>query len=125
MAEKVVFMLLNSNPDAPATLAAPFFQATVAAALDLEVEMYFASRAAALLRRGVAEQMFPSGKRERSIYAFMQDAHQAGVKFYICGAAMADNGIDEASAIPEMDGVRGGAAFISTAVEEGVVVLTY
>ena len=34
MAEKIVIMLLNSNPDIPATLGAPFFQATVAAAME-------------------------------------------------------------------------------------------
>lgn len=125
MATKIVIMMLNANPDIPATLGAPFFQATVAAAMELDVEMYFASRTASLLRRGVAEKLFPGRKREKSIYAFMQDAHEAGVKFYICGAAMAENGVDDTTAIPELDGVRGGAAFISAAIEDGAVTLTY
>lgn len=125
MARKVVIMLLNASPDVPATLGAPFFQATVAAAMDLEVEIYFASRTASLLRKGVAETLFPGKDRKKSIYSFMQDAHHAGAKFFLCGGAMKENGISEETAIPELDGVRGGAAFIGEAIEDGVVTLTY
>ncbi len=125
MAHKVVIMLLNASPEVPATLGAPFFQATVAAAMDLEVEIYFASRTAALLRKGVAENLFPGRDRSKSLYAFMQDAHQAGARFYLCGGAMEENGITADTAIPELDGVRGGAAFIGAAIEDGVLTLTY
>jgi len=125
MAKKIVIMLLNADPGIPATLGSPFFQATVAAAMEIEVEMYFASRAASLLRQGVAAKLYPSPRHDKSIYDFMQDAHTAGVRFYACGASLAENGLDEASAIPELDGVRGGAAFISAAVEEDTVTLTY
>ncbi len=118
-------MLLNASPDVPATLGAPFFQASVAAAMDFDVEIYFASRTASLLRKGVAKSLFPGKDRKKSIYAFMQDAHEAGAKFYLCGGAMKENGITEASAIPELDGVRGGAAFIGEAIESGVLTLTY
>lgn len=125
MAHKVVIMLLNANPDIPATLGAPFFQATVAACMDLEVEVYFASRTASLLRLGVAEELYPGRERQKSIYSFMQDAHEAGAKFYLCGGAMSENGITEDNAIPELDGVLGGAAFIGEATEDGVITLTY
>lgn len=125
MAKKVIIMLLNANPEIPATLGSPFFQATAAASMDLEVEIYFASRAAALLRKGVAAQLFPGEKREKSIYDFMRDAHEAGARFYACGAALAENGVDEDSAIPELDDIRGGAAFIGEAIRDDVVTLTY
>jgi predicted peroxiredoxin len=125
MAKKIVFMLLNADPAIPASLGSPFFQATVAAAMEIEVEMYFASRAASLLRQGVAAKLYPSARHDKSIYDFMQDAHMAGVRFYACGASLAENDLDEANAIPELDGVRGGAAFISAAVEEDTVTLTY
>lgn len=125
MANKVVIMLLNANPEVPATLGAPFFQATVAACMDLEVEMYFASRTASLLRKGVADTLFPGEAKEKSVYSFMQDAHEAGVKFYLCGGAKDENGLTRENTIPELDGVVGGAAFIGEAVEEDVVTLTY
>jgi predicted peroxiredoxin len=125
MAEKIVIMLLNANPDTPATLGSPFFQAAVAAAMDLEVEVYFAGQAASLLRKGVAEQLYPGGEHQKSIYEFMRDAHAAGARFYACGGALEENGINDDTAIPELDDVRGGGAFISSAVEDGVVTLTY
>lgn len=125
MAHKIVIMLLNVSPDSPISLGVPFFQASAAAAMDLEVEIYFAARSAALLRRGFAEDLFPSDKREKSVYSFMQDAHQAGAKFYACQSALRSFGIDQRSAIPELDGIYGGAAFISSIAEDGVVTLTY
>lgn len=125
MAHKVVIMLLNASPDHPATLGAPFFQATVAAAMDLDVEINYAARAASLLRKGVAEKLFPGYEQSKSIYEFMCDAHRAGARFYLCGGAMKEHGITEETAIPELDGVRGGAAFIGEAVEDGVLTLTY
>jgi len=125
MAKKIVFMLLNIDPAIPATLGSPFFQATVAAAMELEVEMYFSSRATSLLRQGVAAKLYPSERHDKSIYDFMRDAHSAGARFYACGASLLENDLDENNAIPEMDGVRGGAAFISAAIEDDVVTLTY
>lgn len=125
MAHKIVIMLLNVSPDSPISLGVPFFQASAAAAMDLEVEIYFTARSAALLRRGFAEDLFPSDKREKSVYSFMQDAHQAGAKFYACQSALRSFGIDQSSAIPELDGIYGGAAFISSIAEDGVVTLTY
>lgn len=125
MADKIVIMLVNTDPDIPATLGTPFFQATAAAAMDLDVEVYFAARAVRLLRQGVAENLYPGEGEEKSVYAFMQDAHEAGVKFYACGGAMAENGLDDHNAIPELDGVRGGGAFIGEVTEDGTVTLTY
>jgi uncharacterized protein len=125
MADKVIIMLLNLNPDVPGTLGAPFFQAAVAAAMDMEVEIYFAARTTRLLLRGYAEDIYPGEAREKSLYSFMQDAHEAGVKFYVCAGAAAEHQLNGDNAIPELDGVRGGAAFIGAAAEEGVITLTY
>jgi hypothetical protein len=125
MAEKIVIMLLNLDLDQPGTLGAPFFQATVAAAMDLEVEIYFAARTTRLLRQGVAREIYPGEAREKSVYSFMQDAHEAGCAFYACAGAMDENGLTLDNAIPELDGMRGGGAFIGEVAEEGVATLTY
>ncbi|SIT66640.1 hypothetical protein SAMN05216526_0655 [Ectothiorhodosinus mongolicus] len=125
MAEKVVFMLVNTQLDPPTSLGTPFFQATVAAAMDLEVEMYFAAETVKLLKKGVAEKLYPGAAQEKSIYAFMQDAHELGVKFYACFGATDEHNVTPETAIPELDGMRGGGAFIGDIVEEGVIALTY
>jgi uncharacterized protein len=36
-----------------------------------------------------------------------------------------ENGLTPQNAIPEMDGIRGGAAFIAEIIEANVVTLTY
>ncbi|WP_017941371.1 MULTISPECIES: DsrE family protein [unclassified Thioalkalivibrio] len=125
MAEKIVIMLLNLDLDRPGTLGAPFFQATVAAAMDLEVEIYFAAGTTRLLRQGVADKIYPGEAREKSVYSFMQDAHEAGCHFYACAGAMDENGLTLDNAVPELDGMRGGAAFIGEVVEDDVATLTY
>ncbi len=125
MADKVVIMLLNIDPRRAGTLGAPFFQATVAAAMDMEVEIYFAGPAARFLVQGVAESIHPGTAKEKSLYSFMQDAHEAGAKFFVCAGAMGEHELNETNAIPELDGSRGGAAFIGEASEENVVTLTY
>lgn len=125
MADKLIIMLLNVNPERPGTLGAPFFQATVAAAMDMEVEIYFAGPCAKFLVKGYADTLYPGAAGEKSLYAFMQDAHEAGAKFYVCAGAMEENELNEDNAIPELDGPRGGAAFISEAAEDGVLTLTY
>ncbi|MCG5511569.1 DsrE family protein [Ectothiorhodospira shaposhnikovii] len=125
MADKVIIMLLNTSLKAPGTLGAPFFQAAVAAAMDLEVEVYFAAETTQLLKQGVAENLYTGKQRTKSVYDFMRDAHEAGVKFYACAGAMEEHELNDDNAIPELDGRRGGGAFIGEAVEDGVVVLTY
>lgn len=125
MADKVVIMLLNVDLQRLGSLGAPFFQATIAAVMDLEVDMYFAGPSTRLLIRGFADVIHPGSAREKSVYSFMQDAHEAGVKFYACAGAMEENGLTLANAIPELDGVRGGAAFIGEVIEDNVVTLTY
>ncbi|MBD3670771.1 MAG: DsrE family protein [Gammaproteobacteria bacterium] len=125
MEKKIVMMLMNTGPDRPASLGSPFFQATAAAAMDLEVEIYFAAENIALLRPGVADELFPGKHKTKSVYAFMQDAHSAGVKFYACGGGMEEQELAIQETIPEFDGARGAAAFIDAAIQDNVVVITY
>jgi predicted peroxiredoxin len=125
MANKLVVMLLNIDPERPGTLGAPFFQAAVAAAMDMEVEIYFAGPSARLLVQGVADKLYPGRAEEKSLYSFIQDAHEAGAKLYVCAGAMDENDLTMENAIPELDSPRGGAAFIMEAGEDGVLTLTY
>lgn len=125
MEKKIVIMLLNLNLQHPGTLGSPFFQASVAAAMDLEVEVYFAGPTIRLLMKGFAELLYPGSSQEKSLYAFMRDAHDAGARFYACAGGMTEHGLSIEGAIPELDGIRGGGAFIDTITEDHVVTLTY
>lgn len=125
MDKKIVIILLNTDPAQPASLGTPFFQASAAAALDLEVEIYFTAQNIQLLHQGVADKLYPGKQKQKSIYSFMQDAHMAGVKFYACSGGMDDHELDASNAIPEMDGARGATALMAQLVENDTVTLSY
>jgi len=117
MADKLVMMLLGIDPDQPHLCGTPFFQAAAAAAMDVEVEIYFASRATRLLAKGVAEKIYPSDNRAKSVYGFMQDASALGVKFYACGGAMEAYAITQDRLIPECSGVAGATTFMTRVLD--------
>lgn len=118
MADKLVMMLLTISPDTPHLCGTPFFQAASAAAMDVEVEVYFASSAVKLLKKGVAESIFPSENKIKSVYEFMKDAVELGVRFYACGGALEANGVSESQMIAECCGVAGGASYISRVMDD-------
>jgi predicted peroxiredoxin len=125
MANKLVFMLLTIEPESPHLCGTPFFQATAAAAMGFEVEMYFASRAMRLLVKGVAEHIYPSDNRAKSVYGFMQDAAEQGVKFYACKGAMDAFAVTPEQLIPEVCGLGGATAFIGRVMDDEWRALTY
>ena len=55
MAEKLVIIMVNTDPKNGEELGAPFFQATVAAAMDYEVEVICTATAGRLMKKGVAQ----------------------------------------------------------------------
>ena len=118
MAEKLVMMLLTINPDQPHLCGTPFFQAAAAAAMDIEVEIFFASAATRLLAKGAADNIYPSDNKQKSVYGFMKDAADLGVKFFACGGALDAYAIKLDQLIPECTGIAGGAAYISRVIDD-------
>ena len=84
MAKKLVIVMANTDPRNGEELGAPFFQATVAAAMDYEVEVICTATAGALMKKGVAEKLTVKPGSPKSVYDFIKDAHEAGVKFLCC-----------------------------------------
>ncbi len=118
MAEKLVIMMVNSDPANGEEMGAPIFQATVAAAMEYEVEVICTATAGKLMKKGVAESLFVKEGSDKSVYDFIQDAHDAGVKFYCCSPNLDlfDMTVDDL--IPECEGVVGGAYVIERVMEE-------
>lgn len=125
MANKLAIMLLTIEPDFPHLCGTPFFQAATAAAMDFEVEVYFASRAVRLLAPGVADGIYPSDNRAKTVYGFMQDAAQLGVKFYACGGAMEANALTTSNMIPEVTGVANATTFIVRVMDDAWRTVSY
>ena len=84
MADKLLMILVNTDPRNGEELGAPFFQATVAAAMEYEVEVVCTATAGQLMKKGVAEKLFVKDGSDKSVYDFIKDAHEAGVKFFCC-----------------------------------------
>lgn len=125
MADKLAIMLLSIDPDAPHLCGTPFFQAATAAAMDFEVEVFFASRAVRLLAKGVADRIYPSDNRSKSVYGFMQEAAQLGVKFYACGGAMEAYALNADTMIPELAGIANATTFIGRVMDDEWRTISY
>lgn len=122
MADKLMIVMVNTDPRDPAELGAPFFQATVAAAMEYEVEVVLTGRAGELAVKGVAEKLHVKEGSPKSVYDFMKDAHEAGVKFKVCTPTLELWGED---LIPEIEETVGGAYVIAQAMDDDVVTFTY
>ena len=102
-----VLIIMTSGPDTPRRCATPFFFATLAAAMDYEVAMFFTIDGTLLLKKGLAEAVYPKAGG-KPVSDFIEDAMDAGVEFLACTASMELHDL-----VPEdlIDGVRmvGGA----------------
>lgn len=122
MADKLMIVMVNTDPGNAAELGAPFFQAAVAAAMDYDVEVILTGRAGELAKKGVAEKLYVKQGLDKSVYDFIKDAHEAGVHFKVCTPTLELWGND---LIPEIEETIGGAYVIQQAMDDRVVTFTY
>ncbi|MBI2314058.1 MAG: DsrE/DsrF/DrsH-like family protein [Betaproteobacteria bacterium] len=122
MPSKLMIVMVNTDPRDGPELGAPFFQATVAAAMEYEVEVILTGRAGELAKKGVAEKLHVKEGSPKSVYDFIKDAHDAGVHFKVCTPTLELWGDD---LIPEIEETVGGAYVIEQAMDDDVVTFTY
>jgi predicted peroxiredoxin len=97
-------------------------QASVAAAMEYQVEILLTGRAGELASVGVAERLHFSVDSKKTVYDLMRDAVDAGAKLKICTSNLdlwGDN------LIPEIDETVGAAYIISEAMDDDTVTFTY
>ena len=126
MADKLLIIMVNTDPRNGEELGAPFFQATVAAAMDYEVEVVCTATSGKLMKKGVAEKLVVKEGSPKTVYDFIKDAHGAGVKLYCCSPNLDLFDMTEEDLIPECEGIVGGAHVIEQVMEDdNCRVLTY
>lgn len=126
LAKKLIIIMVNTDPRNGEELGAPFFQATVAAAMDYEVDVICTATAGQLMKKGVAEKLVVKPGSPKSVYDFIKDAHEAGAKFYCCSPNLDLFEMTEDDLIPECEGIVGGAKVIGDVMEDDDArVLTY
>lgn len=123
--KKLIIVMANSDPRNGEEIGAPIFQATVAAAMDFEVEVICTATAGRLMKKGVAERLWVKEGSPKSVYDFIKDAHEAGVKFFCCSPNLDLFDMTKEDLIPECDGIIGGAYLIERVMEDDSRVLTY
>lgn len=114
--------ILTTGPEVAYRAASPFFLATTAALMDHEVAMVFTIRATALLKKGVAESLtVKEGGDGARLQFFVDQAREAGVKFFVCAPSLDLNDctLDDLIAT---EGVVGGTAVNEMALDSDVVI---
>lgn len=125
MAKKLMIVMANTDPRNGEELGAPLFQASVAAAMEYEVEVICTATAGRLMRKGVADKLFVKPGSPKSVYDFIKDAHEAGAKFFCCSPNLDLFDMTKEDLIPECEGIVGGAYLIEAVMEEDCKVMTY
>jgi hypothetical protein len=109
-----------NNPERSAT---PIYLATTAAAMDVEVGIYFTVNGPTLLKKGVAESLIVPkfDGTGAPLRRFIDQARDMGVKFYVCQPSLDLHGLTVDDLI---EGVQmiGGAAFNDMALEADQVI---
>ncbi|MBP1769432.1 MAG: DsrE family protein [Candidatus Aminicenantes bacterium] len=109
MDEDRILIMMTSGPDTPRRCATPFFMATLAAAMEYDVTMFFTIDGTLLLKKGLAETVFPKAGG-KSVASYLSEALEAGVKMTACSASTELHGLVPEDLIPEVKMV-GGASF--------------
>ncbi len=122
MADKLLIVVMNSDPQMVMEIIPPISQAIVAAAMEFEVEMVFTGRSAGLLKKGVAAELPLAANRTTTVHDLIKEAVQAGVRIKVCATSLEYWGED---IIPEVEETVGGAYIISEAMDDATVTFTY
>jgi predicted peroxiredoxin len=93
--------------------------------MGYDVEVMCTGTAGKLMKKGVAEVLFMKQGAGKSIYDFIREAHEAGVKFLCCAPTLDLFEIHKEDLIPECDRIVGGAVLIEEIMERDCKVLTY
>lgn len=123
--KKLIVVLANADPRNAEELGAPIFQASLAAAMGYEVEVMCTGTSGKLMKQGVAANLYIKPGTRKSVYDFIKEAHEAGVRFLCCSPALDLFEIHKEDLIPECDRIVGGATLIEAVMEQDCKVLTY
>jgi predicted peroxiredoxin len=122
MADDKVMIIMTSGPDTPRRCATPFFFASLAAAMEYDVTMFFTIDGTLLLKKGLAETIYPKAGG-KPVSDFIQDALDGGVKFLACTASTELHDLQPSDLIDDVKMV-GGASMWQLA-EDCKTVLTF
>src|ERR1700754_5097975 len=112
MTNRLLILLVNTDPRNVEELGAPFYYAAVAAAMDYEVDVLCTATAGKLMFNGVADALTIKPGAPMTVYGWIKEAHGHGARFLACPANLELFDKTEADLIPECSGLMGAATMI-------------
>jgi len=120
--EKRILYVQTSGVEVPEKSATVFFLAAAAAAMDIQVGIYFTQFGPTLLKKGAAEQVrIKKGSVGATLKHFLDQAVDLGVKIYVCQPSLDLNDLRQDELIPQAEMI-GGAAFNDMALSSDRVI---
>ena len=123
--QRLVVVLLNTDPRNPEELAAPFYYAAVAAAMDYEVDLLCTATSGKLMFKGVADKLHVKPGDPKTVHDWIKEANEHGVRLWACPANLELFDKEETDLIAECNGMMGAAAVIQTIMDDDCRVLTF
>ncbi|MHB8191222.1 MAG: DsrE/DsrF/DrsH-like family protein [Ferrimicrobium sp.] len=117
---KIVYVQTHGVDD-PGRSATPFFLAASAAAMEVEVGIYFTMYGPQLLQRSVVDKIGPKGDRGQRLSYFIKQATDLGVRLWVCQPSLDLNDLTIEELIDNVEMI-GGAAFNDLALRADAVV---
>jgi hypothetical protein len=119
---KRILYVQTTGVETPEKAATALFLASAAAAMDVEVGIYFTQFGPTLLQKGVPEQLrIKKGTVGATLRHFIDQAVELGVKLYVCQPSLDLNDMKMEDLIEGVEMI-GGAAFNNMALEADRVI---
>ena len=125
MNQRLLIVLVNTDPRNVEELGAPFYYAAVAAAMDYDVDVLCTATAGKLMLKGVAEALSIKLGEAKTVYDWIKEAHDQGARLWACPANLELFDKAESDLIPECNGLMGAAAMIQDLMDGDCRVLTF
>lgn len=109
----LALLLWSADLAAPHRVATPFVMAQAAAALDMEVELYFTAQSVHLLTPLAGTQVVGFGPEQRPLADYLAEVHQLGIKLYACSQALHAAGLKREDLTPLCKGLGGAVQFMN------------
>jgi predicted peroxiredoxin len=118
--DALIVYVQTHGVDEPSKSATPFYLSTAAAAMDMDVAIYFTMHGPTLLKKGTGESLTVK-EGGAPLQTFIKQAQDIGVRFLVCQPSLdlVDLAMDDL-----IDGVEmiGGAAFNDMAARADAVI---
>jgi predicted peroxiredoxin len=124
LSDKLAILICTASPERPELYATPLVHALAAHALDAQVEIHLAGPAVRLLVEGLADGLFPTPAREKSLGEFLREVIAENIPIFACGMARAGWIADSETLIPQAR-AAGATAFIARTLDRAWRTLVY